>query len=61
VNFPVEQIPIEKIPFTKLVDLKSRLSSLSAKMKAEPPWKKIPWDQVPKEMPSIPKDKIPWE
>lgn len=61
VNFPVDQIPIEKIPFTKLVDLKSRLSSLSAKMKAEPPWKKIPWDQVPKEMPSIPKDKIPWE
>ncbi len=61
VNFPVEKLPLDKIPLTRLVDLKSRLSSLSEKVKADPPWKKIPWDQVPKDIPPIPLDEIPWE
>ncbi len=61
VNFPVDKLPLDKIPLTKLVDLKDRLSSLSEKVKADPPWKKIPWDQIPKDIPPIPVDEIPWE
>ena len=60
-EYSVEKLPLDKIPLTRLVDLKSRLSSLSEKVKADPPWKKIRWDQVPKDIPPIPLDEIPWE
>ena len=55
-------MPVDKIPITKMLDLKDRLSSLTGKIGDMKPWEQIPWEDVPNELEDvIPEENIPWD
>lgn len=62
VNFPADKLPVNKIPVTKMLDLKDRLSSLTGKLGKMKPWEQIPWEDVPDKLDDvIPEENIPWD
>ena len=62
VNFPADKLRVDKIPVTKMLDLKDRLSSLTGKLGKMKPWEQIPWEDVPDKLDDvIPEENIPWD